>query len=316
MKNIFLLLTVLTVLTLNCIAQTVTDIDGNVYPTVSIGTQVWMKENLRTTRYNNGVLIPNVINPTTWTNIATGARCYYNNDSVTNAIVYGALYNWAAAANSGGICPAGWHVPGENEWNTLEKYLDNTVDTTVTGLSGTDIGGKLKEAGTAHWTSPNTGATNSSGFNALPGGYRYIYASYTDIGNYGYWWTADDYDASGAWDRLLSYDNNQIYRYYHDKMLSGFSIRCICNKESGTNELEPMESVYIVPNPAYDRISVTCPEIQTVHLQVYNMVGECILEDVLLNGTGNVSISSLPRGVYLIRLVGDSKTRQMKLIKN
>ncbi|HOY32522.1 MAG TPA: FISUMP domain-containing protein [Bacteroidales bacterium] len=315
MKQILIFFTTITILVSNSMAQTVTDIDGNVYNTVTIGTQIWMKENLRVTRYNNGMTVPNVINPTAWTNIASGARCYYNNDSVVYAPVYGALYNWAAANDPGGICPAGWHVPGEHEWNIMEKYLDSAVDTTATGLSGTDIGGKLKEAGTAHWTSPNTGAVNSSGFSAIPGGYRYIYASYTDIGNYGYWWTADEYDVSGAWDRLLSYDNTQIYRYYHDKMLSGFSIRCICNKESGTTEMDTPESVIVTPNPAHHRISVACPDKQKMHLRVYNMIGECVLETMLIDGKGDVAVNSLSKGVYIIRLVGDSKTSQMKLIK-
>ena len=135
------------------------DIDGNGYDTVVIGTQTWLVQNLRVTHLNNGVSIPNITNSTLWKNSTTPALCYYNNDSVSYAAIYGALYNWYAV-NTNNLCPTNWHVPSYSEWETLITYL-----------GGASVaGGKLKEVGTTHWTSPNTGATNSSGFTALPNG--------------------------------------------------------------------------------------------------------------------------------------------------
>jgi uncharacterized protein (TIGR02145 family) len=139
--------------------NTVTDIDGNIYHTVTIGTQVWMVENLKTTKYRNGDPIPNVTG-NAWAALTTGAYCWYNNDAATYKATYGALYNWYAVADSRNIAPTGWHVPTDAEWTTLTTFL-----------GGESVaGGKLKETGTNHWTSPNTGATNETGFTALPGG--------------------------------------------------------------------------------------------------------------------------------------------------
>jgi hypothetical protein len=197
----------------------------------------------------------------------------------------------------------------------LEKNIDPTVDTTATGLVGTDIGGKLKEMGLTHWTIPNTGATNSSGFSALPGGYRYIYASYTDIGNYGYWWSATSYDATKAWNRLLSFDNSQVYRYYHDKMLSGFSIRCICDSTTQINDINQKEKIKMYPNPANDNVYIDCAEMQDLKMQIYNIIGERILQRELTTSTNEININLLSKGIYIIKLTGADWTVQRKLIK-
>lgn len=207
---------------------TVTDIDGNVYHTVTIGTQVWMVENLKVTKYRNGDPIPNVTDVTAWSNLTTGAYCNYNNDA-NNSITYGSLYNWYAVYDNRKITPTGWHVATDSEWNILEKYLDSTVDITAIGPVGTDIGSKLKEAGTTHWNSPNTDATNSSGFSAMPGGGRYytgVSVVFGSIGDYGYWWSATEYGVAGAWLRYLNYDNSQVNRNYSHKEY-GFSVRCV-----------------------------------------------------------------------------------------
>jgi len=148
---------------------TMTDIDGNVYETVTIGTQVWMAENLKVTHYRNGNTILHIIDWFSWFTL-TGAYCEYDND-VNNVAVYGRLYNWYAVNDSRYIAPVGWHVPSDAEWLTLVDYLggDTVAD------------GKMKEIGTTHWVSPNTGATNESGFSALPGGYR-DYGGNSDMG--------------------------------------------------------------------------------------------------------------------------------------
>jgi uncharacterized protein (TIGR02145 family) len=159
----------------------VSDADGNDYKTVAIGAQVWMTENLKTTKYNDGTAIPLVTNHTAWNNLTTDGYCWYSNDATTYKDTYGALYNWYVV-QTGKICPTGWHVPTEGEWQTLATYLGGA------GIAGR----KLKETGTAHWGIYNVSATNETGFTALPGGYRFcdFYETFNDIGLAGYWWSS------------------------------------------------------------------------------------------------------------------------------
>jgi len=206
-------------------ANTVTDIDGNVYHYVTIGTQVWMLENLKVTKYRNGDAIPVITDNTDWYNLSTGAICNYNNNPA-NSTTYGKLYNWYAANDSRKICPAGWHVPSDAEWKVLAKYLDNNTDTTDSGEIGVDIGIKLKESGTTHWHSPNPGANNSSGFTALPGGWRDIDGTFNSIGDVGGWWTITTASTSTAWRLCLRFDVSTLNRNSGYKR-GGFSIRCI-----------------------------------------------------------------------------------------
>lgn len=138
------------------------DRDGNGYDTVKIGTQFWLKQNLNTSHYKNGDPIPEITSQSLWDGLTTGAWCWYNNDSATYAATYGKLYNWYAVNDPRGLAPEGWHIPSESEWLLLRNTLGGPVV----------AGGFLKEAGTGHWLSPNTDATNSSRFTGLPGGYR------------------------------------------------------------------------------------------------------------------------------------------------
>jgi len=196
-------------------------------PQVTICTQTWTTKNLAVTAYSDGTPIPQVTDPTAWANLTTGAWCYYNNDVAYNA-TYGKLYNWYAAvgiydaaslANPAlrkKLAPTGYHVPTDAEWTTL-----------MTCLGGESIaGGKMKETGTAHWISPNTDATNSSGFTGLPGGYRGFYGTFNDIGNDGYWWSSSELDTTYAWNRGLSYYVGSAYRNANNKK-DGFSVRCL-----------------------------------------------------------------------------------------
>jgi uncharacterized protein (TIGR02145 family) len=205
---------------------TVTDIDGNVYQTVTIGTQVWMAENLKVTRYRNGDTIPNITSGTTWAGLSTGAYCNFNN-SVSNVATYGRLYNWYAASDSRNIAPVGWHVPTDAEWKQLEAHLGiSQAELDLTGYRGTNEGGKLKEAGTTHWFSPNTGATNQSGFTALPGALRDYTGTYYDLRYYASFYTCSPSTDSDAWSRHLNAEHAEIYRFnYHRRF--GLSIRCV-----------------------------------------------------------------------------------------
>ncbi|MBA7540885.1 hypothetical protein ES705_33188 [subsurface metagenome] len=307
MKKTILLFAVLTFLTFKNQAQTVTDYDGNVYDTVTIGAQMWMKENLKVTHYRNGETIPNFTDNTTWGDLLTGGRCYYNNDSAANASVYGALYNWFTVNDSRNLCPIGWHVPTEAEWTTLSDYL-----------GGDSVaGGKMKEIGAAHWTGVNYGATNESGFTALPGGYRpHDDGIYEAIGEAGYWWSATEYNANSAWDRNVNTGSAAIYPYYNDGKGYGFSVRCLSNSPANQiNELNNIRDIQIYPNPAIDRVYINCAERQNVKMQVYNMIGEYVLQRELNNGTNIVDISSFPKGIYVVRFSKKNWTIQQKLIK-
>jgi len=197
------------------INETITDIDGNVYKTVKIGTQVWMAENLKVTHYRNGDPILNITDNTQWDSLTTGAYCNYNNDP-NNAITYGRLYNWYAVTDSRNLAPIGWRVPTDAEWQTLINYL-----------GGDDVaGGKIKEAGTTHWSSPNTGATNESGFTALPGGYRYYYGYFLNLGDLANFWSSTERNSDDAWYRVLYFNNAAVYRC-NDSKRSGLSVRLV-----------------------------------------------------------------------------------------
>ncbi|MDO8952800.1 MAG: fibrobacter succinogenes major paralogous domain-containing protein, partial [Draconibacterium sp.] len=166
--------------------------DTTEYESVTIGTQVWMLKNLNVTTYRNGDAIYNVTDNTEWRNLTTGAYCDYENSSI-KADTYGRLYNWYAINDSRNIAPTGWHVATDGEWTTLINYLG--------GLNL--AGGKLKEIGTSHWNTPNIGATNESGFTALPGGYRHYDGGSYDLKNMGSFWSSSEASPYNAWSYYL-----------------------------------------------------------------------------------------------------------------
>jgi uncharacterized protein (TIGR02145 family) len=193
-------------------------------PNVTIGTQVWTTKNLDVTTYRDGTPIPQVTDPTAWANLTTGAWCYYANNTA-NGTTYGKLYNWYAVAGIHDtdpstpnkiLAPQGWHVPSDAEWTTL-----------TTNLDGESVaGGKMKATGTALWTSPNTAATNSSGFTGLPGGVRTNGGTFYNIGNDGFWWSSSEGGTADAWHRGLYYDGGDAYSGIAYKT-GGFSVRCL-----------------------------------------------------------------------------------------
>jgi uncharacterized protein (TIGR02145 family) len=205
-------------------SSSVTDADGNTYTTVSIGTQVWMKENLKTSKYRNGNAITTNLTDVDWQNTTIGAYAIYNNDAANNT-TYGKLYNWYAVADARGLCPAGWHVPSDAEWTTLENFL-----------GGASVaGGKMKStgtivAGTGLWYSPNQDATNSSGFTGLPGGGRSgngaSSGGYGAIGYSGFWWSSTETSSPNVWGRYLNYFYGFSGRSGNLKRI-GSSVRCL-----------------------------------------------------------------------------------------
>jgi uncharacterized protein (TIGR02145 family) len=205
----------------------VTDIDGNIYQTVRIGSQVWMKENLKVSKYRNGNSIPTGLTDSQWSSTTSGSYAIYNNEQINNSI-YGKLYNWYAIADPRGLCPTGWHVPTDTEWYNLENYLDPAVnDPYATGWRGTNVGGMLK-AVSSFWINPNLGATNSSGFAALPGGSREFGGAFVTLGFGGCWWSISEAvsDQNLIIPRFLGFDVPFSNRFTTSKR-GGFSLRCL-----------------------------------------------------------------------------------------
>jgi uncharacterized protein (TIGR02145 family) len=204
----------------NGYGENITDVDGNVYKTVIIGTQHWMAQDLNTSKYSDGTPIPNITDNNQWAQTTTPAWCYYGNDP-SYGEVYGKLYNGYVlnSKNNGGknVCPTGWHVSTDAEWMTLVEYL-----------GGLDVAGdKLKEAGDSHWNVPNTDASNSSLFTALPGGLREgSNGAFGWITVYGTWYTSTEMTSSSVWARQIHQNETKINRWTNVKT-NGFSVRCV-----------------------------------------------------------------------------------------
>jgi len=194
---------------------TVADIDGNVYHIVNIGSQVWMAENLKTTKFNDGIPIPNITANSAWAILATPGYCFYENDANINKATYGAIYNWNTVSTNK-LCPKGWRVPSDADWTTLTNYLGGE----------NAAGGKLKESGISHWVTPNDGANNSSGFTALPAGYRQDDGSFYNINDDDYWWSSTMSTPSNSWGRNVNYNYAYVTRDSYNKKM-GYSVRCI-----------------------------------------------------------------------------------------
>jgi uncharacterized protein (TIGR02145 family) len=210
-----------------------TDQEGTIYKTIVIGSQEWMAENLKTSVYRNGDAIANVIDNEQWYELTTAAWCSYNNDSQLEC-PFGKLYNWYVIADPRNVCPTGWHVPTDDEWNILLVTLDPQTDITAIGFQFSNAGTKLKSAGTQYWTSPNEFANNESGFSALPAGARNwnIGEFYNGVlepnptGNSCAWWSSTMNGPSSSWIRNLLYSTGDVYRGLALGQM-GFSVRCL-----------------------------------------------------------------------------------------
>jgi uncharacterized protein (TIGR02145 family) len=201
-----------------CGGSQITDVDNNSYNTVQIGTQCWMRSNLKVSKYRNGDNIPTGLSDAQWSSTSSGAYAIYGNDNANDAL-YGKLYNWYAVNDSRGLCPVGWHVPSDAEWTTLTNFLGGE------GIAG----GAMKSTTTlptpGGWNSPNEGATNSSGFTSLPGGYRGSGGGFDYLGYNGFWWSSSGAGSGSAWYRYLNFTNASAYRSIYVHRI-GFSVRC------------------------------------------------------------------------------------------
>lgn len=315
MKNI-LLCTVLFIYGFNCKAQTISDVDGNVYQTVTIGTQVWMKENLKTTHYANDAAIPLVNTNSTW-DALTGtskAYCWYNDD-IANKDTYGALYTWAAAMNGTastntnpsnvqGVCPIGWHLPSYAEWVQLTTYLGG----------GGVAGGKLKETGTALWSTPNAGATNETGFTAFPIGARSSNGVFDYVGDYANWWNSTEYaeDIDRAWFHFVLYIGSNLGGDASNKEW-GFSVRCV--KDNIINNISSLklDDAYFYPNPSREKIYLKSSDYSNYQIMICDLQGNHVLSMQL--NSNCIDISNLKKGIYVVNFIGSKNLKIAKLIK-
>lgn len=188
----------------------VSDIDGNIYKTIQIGNQVWMADNLKNTKLNDGSVITNVIPDELWNSTASGAYCWYNND-ISYKDVYGALYNWYAV-QTGKLCPTGWHIPDQDEWMEM---INHTGGVSIAG-------GHMKEAGITHWLSPNTDATNESGFTALPSGIRTVSGYFQEMGKIARWWKSTEGEVVE-----VSYESSEVKTDVGCVYRRGLAVRCV-----------------------------------------------------------------------------------------
>lgn len=267
------------------------DIDGNSYPTVVIGNQEWMAKNLRSSRLNNGMAIPLETNNTAWVAAAQPVSCWYANDSVQHDIDFGRLYNGITVLNPD-VCPTGWSIPTVRDWDEMVDFLGGP----------TVAGGKLKQVGFEYWDEPNAGATNSSGFTALPSGYR----SQTD-GSF-------NYKGQRAGWFVLAPNNSLAFRWVSWSIANagtgpispqaGLAIRCMRPAPS-TSSLDKSETekIQFYPNPARDQLQIRLPDYMAekpVELQLYDLMGRLVLKTILTALITPINLSEIPTGAYVL----------------
>ena len=289
----------------------VTDIDGNQYNTVIIGAQEWMKENLNVSKYSDGTPIPQITDPIAWSNLTTGAWCYYNNDPSLGS-TYGKMYNWYAVAgiwqaesspptpaeiaSRKSLAPSAWNVSSVNDWLLIINYLGGN------SLAG----GKMKEAGLNHWSDPNTDATNSSGFTGLPGGYRG--ASTTNIGQNltgtGHWWCSDYLAPFAANFFQLTWTNGAVVSSTFDTR-TGLSVRWVKNSTMGNETfINPLFNIY--PNPAKDKLTIEFKNNSNIvecNYKIINALGQEVQYGVLNSQLNIIQLNKMEgQGVYFVKI--------------
>lgn len=305
MKKSILLFLGFSLMLLNSQAQTITDIDGNTYNTITLGTQIWTKENLKTTRFSNGDSIATTSLPIN--NDSTSIfQWSYNQDSL-NIPAYGRLYSWYAVTDNRNVCPTGWHVPSETEWLSLAAFLGGD----------TLAGDKMKETGTTHWLNTSNMVTNSSGFTALPGGMRGNPTGFNGITTKGAFWSSTSW-GTNVFPRAYTFSLQSTSSALHQSVSvanCGFAVRCVKDLTAGTQYLIPENEIKIYPNPSNGKIWISVEESQRLSSSIYDITGHLIFQQTLTNKTNLIDISFLPSGVYVIKVVGSEFSVVQKLVK-
>lgn len=287
------------------LAQTVSDIDGNIYNTVTLGEQVWMRSNLITSKLNDGTPIPYVKNSNSWINLSTPGYCWYNNNS-SNEQIQGKLYN-AYAVNTNKLCPTGWYVPSKEDFKELFEHL-----------GGDSIaGGKLKTADTTYWKTPNEGATNESGFSLSSTGLRYnsdLNGEYKFKKESSILWTST---VNTKDDRFIDcimarYESKKIY-YSTRRKDFGINVRCLKDTNSSDIKVSNTDKLSFYPNPANQSIVLSNVFPNSV-LEIINLNGESLYKEPLDNLI--LDISFLSEGIYVLVVISSEKTITQMLVKN
>ena len=291
-------------------AQTdsISDWEGNYYPVVQIGEQWWMAENLKATHYANGDPIQHLQEAAEWDTAATGAYCYYDNDT-SHILNYGMLYNWHAAMDERGVCPESWHVPTDIEWIKLEKYLGMSASEAgrMTAWRGSNEGDKLK--------SESFNGTNSSGFSALGTGYRDPAGVYKAMGTDNDYWTSTAYNNDGSIEGILHGlldSKSTVVRNFHVPGY-GFCIRCVRDQAVGIEPLTPKAKHNVYPNPAGDQLFINL--ISGEEFCINNLQGRTIIRSVCTVENQPLDISGLDPGAYILSVRGSSSSRSIRFLK-
>ena len=288
-----------------------TDIDGNTYNSVIIGTQEWTKQNLNVSKYSDGTPIPEVTDPTQWANLTTGAWCYYANNTANNGPIFGKLYNWYAVAGiydaeslanpplRKNLAPTGWHVPSNVEWNTLTTFLGGE------GVAG----GKMKStgttsAGTGLWAGTNEYATNVSGFSGLPAGYRTNDGTFNYIRLNATWWSSSENDTTVAWWRSLNTNVGIVESSYASKKY-GFSVR-LMNNTLLDNQSIKSNSFNIYPNPAIDNVVIDLGNLTIVSnwsYKITNTLGQEVIKGKIASQQTTINLNEIKsKGMYFVKI--------------
>jgi uncharacterized protein (TIGR02145 family) len=298
MRTLLILIAILIPIN-HIIAQTIIDVDGNIYNTIEIGTQVWMTENLKTTKYNNDDSIIYITDNDIWDASSEGAYRWYN-DSIKYKDIYGALYNWYVVENEM-LCPSGWHVPSNDDWDVLVEYNGGIFV----------AGGKLKESDTIHWVNPNVGATNESGFTGLPGG-EYFDGQFYGLGESGFWWSqTEEVRPTNAYSFCLTnfLETTAIDTYQKTR---GFSVRCVQDNTTYTNDTRLNDEIYFYPNPSKDLIYLINVKPNS-RIILFDAQNKQFINKHIDSNTLDISI--LPKGTYFIEIIDNDYILTNKLIK-
>ena len=315
MRSTILLFASIAFLTIQVKAQTVSDKDGNVYNTVTIGTQTWMKENLQTTTYNDGSKIPHIKDSVQFFNATSPAYCWYKNDSVTYNKPWGALYNWYTV-NTGKLCPTGWHVPSNAEWHTLVLFLDPNAQDCYCSES-TTASNALKESSVVYWGTGNSG-TNSSGFSAVGTGFRnYFNKGFQGHTSVVYFWTSTpNTPYATVWHRYLANNTAIVYEYL-DQKNQGMSVRCLKDNNTGIKDVDKKRKVIeIYPNPASDKVNIVNSTDKNLDMTIYNLAGLIIIQKLIISGNNEINVNDLPNGIYIIKVIGGNILFEQKFVKD
>ena len=312
MKNIRIseiVLSLLLLVSIPMMSQTdsISDMEGNFYKTVAIGTQWWMAENLKVSQFANGDQIPHLTDATEWANTREGAYCYYGNRT-SFAESYGNLYNWYIAEDERGVCPAGWHVASDEDWITMEMHLGMSAEEAerMTAWRGTDEGNKLKDE--------SFGGNNSSGFTALATGYRDPEGIYKAIGTDNDYWTSTPYDNKGSIEGVLHgllNTQSSTVRNFHVPGY-GFCIRCVRDEAVQVENPITLPRSKVYPNPAGGQLFVS--NADGTHLTIRNLAGQTVLTESVTSPDYQVDMSNLSEGTYLVSISDQEEVQTTRVV--